>query len=105
MPILAEIAGLPVGQAQAVLTELDVLRARLNVYRGHVLDVTASPMDSVVLSFAEVPRTQRADVVLPELVLDRVERHALGVAEHREQLLAAGQHLTRRTPGHREIRR
>ena len=90
-----EIAGLPVDRAQAVLTELDVLRGRLNVYRGHVLDVTASQMGGVVLSFAEVPGTQRADVVLPDIVLNRVERHALGVAEHREQLLAAGQHLKR----------
>ncbi len=95
-PVLSvEVAGLPVSQAQAVLTELDVLRAKLNVYRGHVLEVTASPMGGVVLSFAEVPRTQRADVVLPEVVLNRVERHALGVADHREQLLAAGQHLKR----------
>ena len=33
--------------------------------------------------------------MLPEVVLARVERHALGVAEHREALLAAGQHLKR----------
>ncbi len=90
-----EIAGLPVDRAQAVLTELDVLRAKLNVYRGQVLDVSVSPMGDVVLAFSEVPRTRRDDVVLPEVVLDRIERHALGVAEHRNQLLAAGQHLKR----------
>ena len=90
-----EIAGLPVDRAQAVLTELDVLRAKLNVYRGQVLDVSVSPMGDVVLAFSEVPRTRRDDVVLPDVVLDRIERHALGVAEHREQLLAAGQHLKR----------
>ena len=89
-----EVAGLSVGAAQAVLSELDVLRSALNVYRGQVLDVTASPM-GVSLSFAELPLIQREDVVLPELVLARVERHALGVAEHRVQLLAAGQHLKR----------
>jgi ATP-dependent 26S proteasome regulatory subunit len=33
--------------------------------------------------------------VLPESVLGRVERHALGVAAHRDALLAAGQHLKR----------
>jgi ATP-dependent 26S proteasome regulatory subunit len=33
--------------------------------------------------------------VLPEAVLGRVERHAFGIAEHRAQLLAAGQHLKR----------
>ena len=41
------------------------------------------------------PASGRDDVVLPEVVLTRVERHALGVAGHREALLAAGQHLKR----------
>lgn len=90
-----EIAGLAVDQAQCVLAELDELRSRLNVYRGHLLDVSASPMGGVVLSFAEAPRTTRADVVLPEAVLARVDRHALEVSEHRAALLAAGQHLKR----------
>ena len=34
-------------------------------------------------------------MVLPDAVLARIERHALGVAEHRAALLAAGQHLKR----------
>ena len=34
-------------------------------------------------------------MVLPDAVLGRVERHALGVAAHRDALLAAGQHLKR----------
>jgi hypothetical protein len=90
-----EIAGLEVDAAQAVLARLAELRSQLNVYRGHVLDVTADPMGGVVLEFGEIPRTAREDVVLPESVLGRVERHALGVAAHRDALLAAGQHLKR----------
>jgi hypothetical protein len=90
-----QVAGLPVDAAQQVLGELDELRNRLNVYRGHVLEVGLSPMGGIALGFAEVPTTTRADVVLPDAVLDRVERHALGVSEHRAALLAAGQHLKR----------
>jgi SpoVK/Ycf46/Vps4 family AAA+-type ATPase len=52
-------------------------------------------MGGVALTFGEVPNTPRSDVVLPETVLTRVERHALGVAAHRGALLAAGQHLKR----------
>ncbi|MDQ6851445.1 MAG: ATP-binding protein [Actinomycetota bacterium] len=52
-------------------------------------------MGGVSLNFARVPATPRADVVLPEAVLGRVERHALGVAEHRQALLDHGQHLKR----------
>jgi hypothetical protein len=90
-----EVAGLPVNEAQAVLAELDQLRSELNVYRGHLLDVTLSPMGGIHLAFAVRPGLRREDVVLPDAVLGRVERHALGVAAHRQALLAAGQHLKR----------
>jgi ATPase family protein associated with various cellular activities (AAA) len=90
-----EIAGLPVDLAQRLLAELDQLRAELNVYRGHLLDVSLNPMGGVVLTFAGPSGLGRDDVVLPPAVLARVERHALGVASHRAALLAAGQHLKR----------
>ena len=90
-----EIAGLPVETAQAVHARLGELRHHLNVYRGHVIDVGVNPMGVVALEFGEVPRLAREHVVLPEPVLDRVERHALGIAAHREALLSAGQHLKR----------
>jgi hypothetical protein len=89
-----EVAGLPVDLAQRLLAELDQLRAELNVYRGHLLDVSLSA-GGVVLTFAGPPGLSRDDVVLPPAVLARVERHALGVASHRAALLAAGQHLKR----------
>jgi hypothetical protein len=93
--IQVEIAGLPVDQAQRVLVELDQLRSDLNVYRGHLLDVSLDPMGGITLAFAAASGLGRGDVVLPATVLSRVERHALGVAAHRDALLAARQHLKR----------
>jgi len=93
--LTVEIAGLEVREAQAVHVRLDELRSALNVYRGHVLDVVPTPMGGVTLHFSDIPVTARDDVILPEVVLARVERHALGVADHREALLRAGQHLKR----------
>jgi ATPase family associated with various cellular activities (AAA) len=90
-----EVAGLPVDAAQRLLTELDRLRAELNVYRGHLIDVSLDPMGQLSLAFAEPPGVGRDDVVLPESVLSRVDQHALGVAVHRQALLRAGQHLKR----------
>ncbi|MGH2888477.1 MAG: AAA family ATPase, partial [Solirubrobacteraceae bacterium] len=90
-----EIAGLEVEDAQAVHARLGELRNQLNVYRGHVLDVTPNPMGGVSLSFSEIPQLDRAEVILPEAVLGAVERHALAVAVHRDALLSAGQHLKR----------
>jgi ATPase family associated with various cellular activities (AAA) len=89
-----EVAGLPVDAAQRVLAELDELRSALNVYRGHLLEV-ALTQAGVSLGFAAPSGLSRDDVVLPDAVLARIERHALGVAEHRAALLAAGQHLKR----------
>jgi hypothetical protein len=90
-----EIAGLSVEAAQGVHARLGELRSLLNVYRGHVLDVRVTPMGEVALEFGDVPQTAREDVILPEAVLGKVERHALGVAEHRDALLRARQHLKR----------
>ena len=93
--LLLEVAGLPVPAAQALLSELDRLRAELNVYRGHLLEAALTPMGGVSLTFVSPPDLDRADVVLPDVVLGRVERHALAVADHRAALVAAGQHLKR----------
>ena len=90
-----EVAGLPVSLAQGLLAELDQLRAELNVYRGHLLDVSLDPFGGVALDFAPPPGISRDNVVLPGTVLARIERHALGVASHRDALLAVGQHLKR----------
>lgn len=90
-----EVAGLPVAAAQAVIAELDALRAALNVYRGHLLDVVTLPTGGIELRFGSLPATERDDVILPDEVLGRIERHTLGVALHRDALLGAGQHLKR----------
>jgi hypothetical protein len=91
-----EVAGLPADEAQAVLAELDQHRCELNVYRGHMLNAAVNPMGGgIILTFAALPGLRRDDVVLPDAVLTRAERHALGVAAHRDALLAAGQHLKR----------
>ena len=90
-----EIAGLPVDSAQSIQDEIEALRRALNVYRGQLVDVSLTPQGAMALSSAAVPETARLDVILPEDVLGRIERHALGVAGHREALRAAGQHLKR----------
>ncbi|MEU4672502.1 ATP-binding protein [Amycolatopsis sp. NPDC023774] len=64
--------------------------------RGHVLEFGVSEHSgNELLTFLPRPATGPEEVVLPEGVLDAVERHTLGIAEHGERLLAAGQHLKR----------
>jgi hypothetical protein len=93
--LAVEVAGLAVPEAQAVLEELAALRAELNVYRGQVVELHPDPAGGVAIDFVTLPRTRREEVVLPETVLHRIERHTVDVARHRAQLQAAGQHLKR----------
>ncbi|WP_231126615.1 AAA family ATPase [Motilibacter aurantiacus] len=90
-----ELAGLPTAQAQEVLRELDELRSRHNVYRGQTVELSPDVHGAVTVVFPVLPRTERADVVLPEAVLARIERHAIGIAARRDALRAAGRHLKR----------
>jgi cell division protease FtsH len=62
-----------------------------NVFRGKVISLT--PVGSVV--FPAIPRIARDAVVLPEGTLERLEHHAIAVADHAEELRAAGRHLKR----------
>ncbi len=74
----------------------DLIRER-NVFRGKVVSFEGHEFGHGVGPFRLHPRPgiAREDVVLPEGVLERVEREVIGVAEHREALLRAGQHLRR----------
>lgn len=89
-----EVAGLPTEDAKGVLNEVDELRNRLNIYRGQILEIAAGRRGMSIV-FPELPETQRGDVVLPEGVLRRIERHTLEIGRHRDALRAAGQHLKR----------
>jgi hypothetical protein len=89
-----EVAGLATDVAQSVHRELDDLRSRLNVYRGQVLELVPGDM-GFRLTFPVLPPTSREQVVLPEAVLRRVERHTISVRTHRDALRSAGQHLKR----------
>lgn len=93
--LAVEVAGLAVADAQAVQEELAGLRAELNVYRGQVVELHPDGGGGVVIDFVNLPQTRREEVVLPETVLHRIERHTMDVARHRAQLRAAGQHLKR----------
>ena len=81
----------------ALLAELRATMDERSVLRGQIVSFIATEFDPSVggVTFLERPRIAREDVILPDGVLHRVSRQVLGVAEHRDRLLAAGQHLKR----------
>jgi cell division protease FtsH len=68
-----------------------------SVFRGQVLSFHPTDFGPGVgpIRFHERPRLGRDELILPEGRLDLIERQILGIAEHRERLRAAGQHLKR----------
>jgi hypothetical protein len=87
-------------RAETVLAELRALALLHNIYRGHVLSFDQElfgmgPPGETPLSFVERPQLSRDALVLPQGLLELVERQVIGIAEHRGRLLASGQHLKR----------
>ena len=85
-------------ECQAFLAELTDLMARLNVYRGHVISLAPGqfgPGPQTLIAFHTLPDVARADVILPDGVLERVERETIVFAERAERLRAAGRALKR----------
>lgn len=74
----------------------DLIRER-NVFRGKVLSFEGAAFRHGVgpLTFHRRPELTRDAVVLPDGLLERVERQVLGVARQREKLRTAAQHLRR----------
>jgi hypothetical protein len=85
--------------ATAFFAEVRAGMQRHNVYRGRLLTLgnphgpfgEGGPM----VEFLAIPEIASEAVVLPEGLLERVERHTAGFAAHAERLLAAGRHLKR----------
>jgi hypothetical protein len=84
------------GLAAALLADIRALMAEVDVFRGEVITVEASPMTGgSTVTFLERPRIEADEVVLPPGLMDRVERHVVAPTRHRDALLAAGRHLGR----------
>lgn len=85
--------------AAGFLAEIREEMNRHNVYRGQVLTLSNphGPFGEggAMVEFLAVPKIERESVVLPEGVLERIERHTVGFSAHAERLLAAGRHLKR----------
>ena len=82
--------------ATAARDEIERLMRVHDVFRGQVLSFTASEHHgNELVTFLPRPAIAAQDVVLPEGMLDNIERHIIGIAEWSRDLLEAGQHLKR----------
>ncbi|WP_406639285.1 AAA family ATPase [Amycolatopsis sp. WGS_07] len=75
---------------------IEQLMAEHDVLRGQVIAFGLSEhRNNELVTFLPRPELSSEDVVLPDGILEAIERHTLGIAEHGARLAAAGQHLKR----------
>jgi len=98
-PVLkVEVMAAEPEKARALLADLRERIMRLNVYRGHVISLSPGSLGmgpQTLVAFHALPAVTRDDVILPEPLLERVERQTFRFAEHAAALLASGQSLKR----------
>ncbi len=92
-----EVLGADSDRAGAALAQIRRLALEHSVFRGQILSFGAEMFGprSAPLVFHERPALTREDLVLPAEVLEAVEAQVIGVARHRDRLLASHQHLKR----------
>jgi cell division protease FtsH len=68
---------------------------RAAAFRGHVLSLEMDCHRQLEIRFHRLPTIAREDIILPDEVLARIDRHAEQFSRHAEQLKRAGRHLKR----------
>jgi hypothetical protein len=66
-----------------------------SVFRGKVLSIEQDCYGNTGVRFHKLPTTPRSSLILPEDLLKRIERQAMGLSKHATRLKAAGRHLKR----------
>lgn len=64
-------------------------------FRGKVLSVEADCRGQATVVYHKLPDVRRENLILPEDLLRRIERQAMGLTKHASALKAAGRHLKR----------
>ncbi|MEA2142205.1 MAG: hypothetical protein QOI64_635 [Solirubrobacteraceae bacterium] len=85
-------------RAEAVVADLWRLMNERNVYRGRVLELRERHFhgdDGAPLTVRSLPAIAREQIVLPDGVLERIERTTFGMSRHAERLRASGRHMRR----------
>jgi AAA+ superfamily predicted ATPase len=82
-------------RAERFLRELRERTSHGKAYRGHVLSVEEDCYGRVNIRAHVLPAIQREEVILPESLLKRIERHTLSFSKHATRLRAAHRHLKR----------
>lgn len=96
-PAILEVASPERPAAEAFFQRLEELMSERNVFRGKVVSMSSHAFSQGVgpLRFHDPKSVARNEVILPDGLLEQIERQVAGIAEHREFLRSHDQHLKR----------
>jgi len=81
--------------AEKFLADLRLFIRKQNVYRGHVISLIVDRHEGTKVLFHPLSPISRDDIILPDGLLERIERPTIGFGKHSQRLLAMGRHLKR----------
>ena len=90
-----EVMGLESAKAERLLSELRTMMRANNVYRNHVVSLGMDQHGALTVQFHHLPAIDRDNIILPQGILDRIERQTIGFSRLSHKLLAASRHLKR----------
>jgi len=96
--VVLQIAGEDPDKLAAVLAEIQRLTTERSVFRRQVISFGPEVFGAgrqAPMNFLERPAVGRDQIVLPDDLLENIERQVLGIGRHAGRLLASGQHLKR----------
>jgi hypothetical protein len=81
--------------AEAFLKAIRLAIRKRNVYRGHVISLGIGERGDLQVAFHRLPAITREKIILPQGMVERIERQTVGFARLGDRLRAAGRHLKR----------
>lgn len=93
--VLVEVMAPDRESAERVSRQVTRRTRQGEAFRGHVLSVEEDCHGQLSVRFHQLPQIRRDELILPDELLARIERHTLAFSRHAEKLRAAGRHLKR----------
>jgi hypothetical protein len=93
--VSVEVMGRSRNVAESFLAEIRKAMRKRNVYRGHILSLAETRMGGMEIKFHKLPDVTRENIILPEGLLERIERQTVRFSQLSGKLLSMGRHLKR----------
>src|SRR5262249_16769956 len=93
--VVVEVTAPERDRAERFLRKLTRATRHGHAFRGQVLSVEEDCHGQLIVHFHHLPPVKRDEIILPEALMRRIERHTISFSRQAERLLQAGRPLKR----------